>query len=130
MLIVAVVAITLALAFYTAGVWAERIRRTLNWWHAGLFAVGLTCDATGTLLMSGIADQRRAVNELASGLDIVMAWTGGLAIALMALHLVWAVVVLIRDRTVEKARFHTFSVVVWVIWLVPYVTGAVGAMTG
>ena len=126
MLALAIVVITLALVFYTIGVWAERMQGTLRRWHAGAFALGLVCDATGTYLMSRIAD---ATAGPASTFDTVMIWTGGLAIALMAVHLVWAVVVLVRDRDSEKAGFHRFSIVVWSIWLVPYVAGAIGAMS-
>jgi uncharacterized repeat protein (TIGR03987 family) len=59
-----------------------------------------------------------------------MAVTGTLAILLMAVHLAWAVVVLVRNRPQEKAVFHRFSIVVWAIWLLPYIAGAVGAMAG
>lgn len=126
MLALAIVVITMALVFYTIGVWAERIQGTLKRWHAGAFAAGLLCDAAGTFLMSRIADESSGPN---SAFDTVMIWTGGLAILLMAVHLVWALVVLARNREHEKAQFHRFSVVVWSIWLVPYVTGAIGAMT-
>lgn len=51
------------------------------------------------------------------------------AIVLTAVHLVWAVVVVLRDRPSEKAGFHRFSIVVWSIWLIPHFTGAIGAMT-
>lgn len=127
MLAAAIVIITFALVFYTIGVWAERLQRTLAWWHAGCFAAGLICDATGTLLMSRIADD--SAGDETSTFNTVMIWTGGLAIALMAIHLVWAVIVLARGRDNEKAQFHKFSIVVWSIWLIPYVTGAIGAMT-
>ncbi len=120
--------ITLALAFYTLGVWAERIQGTLKWWHVAAFAAGLTCDATGTVLMSRLADQQATAGKTAGVFDTIMAWTGALAIGLMAVHLVWALVVLIRNRPNEKASFHKFSIVVWVIWLIPYFTGAIGAM--
>lgn len=126
MLGLAIVVITLALAFYSVGVWSERIQGTLKPWHAACFAAGLVCDATGTFLMSRIAKSSEGPT---GGFDTIMIWTGGLAIALMAVHLVWAVIVLARDRESEKASFHRFSIVVWAIWLVPYVTGAVGAMT-
>lgn len=126
MLALAIIVITLALVFYTIGVWSERIQGTLKLWHVAAFAVGLACDAAGTLLMSRIADDSDGPT---STFNTIMIWTGGLAIALMAIHLVWAVVVLIRDRESEKARFHRFSFVVWAIWLIPYITGAVGAMT-
>lgn len=130
MLPVAVTVITLALVFYSIGVWAERIQRTLKWWHAGMFALGLACDTTGTLMMTSIAAERRAADISATPFDTLMAWTGVIAILLMAVHLVWAVVVLIRNRESEKSIFHRFSIVVWAIWLVPYIAGAVGAMAG
>ncbi|MEY9951621.1 HsmA family protein [Leifsonia sp. EB34] len=128
MLIGAVVLITLALVFYSVGVWAERIRRLLLWWHAAFFAAGFICDLSGTLVMSGIAATSGGpVGSLADALTVVMAVTGTLALALMGLHLVWAVVVLIRQRPAELRRFHTFSIVVWSIWLVPFVAGALAA---
>lgn len=130
MLVPAIIIITLALVFYSIGVWAERIQRTLKWWHAAFFALGLAADTTGTLLMSQIASERRAAGVEASGFDQLMSWTGLAAIILMAIHLVWAVIVLVRNRPQEKAVFHRFSIVVWAIWLVPYVAGAAGAMIG
>lgn len=48
----------------------------------------------------------------------------------MAVHLVWAIVVLVRDREAEKNTFHRFSLIVWAIWLIPYVVGAAIAMIG
>ncbi|WP_433360117.1 HsmA family protein [Streptosporangium sp. CA-115845] len=128
MLPLAIVIITLALLFYTVGVWAERLRRSLKWWHAGAFLLGLICDATGTFLMSLIADDRAAAGETASVLNSIMIVSGALALILMAVHLIWSVIVLVRDRPSEKRSFHRFSLFVWAIWLFPYVTGAVGAM--
>lgn len=52
-----------------------------------------------------------------------MAVTGAAALLLMAAHLTWAVVVLVRDRAVDRQRFHALSLGVWLVWLVPYVTG-------
>ncbi|WP_305093638.1 HsmA family protein [Prescottella sp. R16] len=128
MLALAIIVITFALVFYSIGVWSERIQKTLEWWHAGAFALGLLCDASGTVLMSRISDGSSDTET--STFDQIMIITGAIAIVLMAVHLVWAIVVLLRDRPSEKAQFHKFSLVVWTIWLVPYFTGAVGAMTG
>lgn len=128
MLASAIVVITFALVFYTVGVWAEHFQKTLKWWHAGAFGLGLIFDATGTFLMSRIADE--SADVATSGLNQVMIVTGAIALILMAIHLVWAVTVLIRDRETEKARFHKFSRIVWLIWLVPCFTGAIGAMAG
>jgi uncharacterized repeat protein (TIGR03987 family) len=125
MLVSAIVIITLALVFYTIGVWSERIQGTLKRWHAAAFGLGLACDLTGTFLMSRIAAE---ATGSASGLTVLMAVSGTIALLLMAVHLAWAVIVLIRDREAERANFHKFSIVVWAIWLVPYASGAVSSM--
>ena len=126
MLALAIVTITLALIFYTIGVWLERRQGELKPWHAAMFGVGLLFEATGTFLMSRIADTS---DGSSSTFNTIMIWTGGLAIALMAIHFVWACIVLVRNRESEKASFHRFSIIVWSIWLIPYFTGAIGAMT-
>ncbi|HXR44306.1 MAG TPA: HsmA family protein [Pseudolysinimonas sp.] len=132
MLIAAIVLITAALVFYSIGVWAERIRRLLKWWHVVFFALGFACDLSGTLIMTRIAasDSGGASPGLAAILTTVMAVTGTIALVLMALHLIWAVVTLLRHRAAELHRFHRFSVLVWSIWLVPFVAGAVAANVG
>lgn len=130
MFVASLVIINLALVCYSIGVWAERIQRRLKPWHVVFFALGLTADATGTALMVQIAQADLAAGVLPSASQSFMAWTGTAAIALMALHLGWAIVTLVRRREAELVRFHTFSVVVWVIWLVPYLAGAVASMIG
>lgn len=125
-----VVAINIALVFYTIGVWSERVQATLKMWHALFFGLGLVCDAAGTYIMTQIAAENRAAGLSESGLTTLMAYSGTAALALMAIHLVWAVVVLIRNRPTELTTFHKFSVVVWAFWLVPYLAGAIGSMIG
>ena len=46
--------------------------------------------------------------------------TGLIAILLMLIHAVWALIVLIRKDEKAILNFHKFSVIVWVIWLIPY----------
>lgn len=128
MLLPAIVLITTALVLYTIGVWAERIQKVLKWWHVVFFALGLMADASGTYLMTLIADSEPSdATGVGAVLLAVMGVTGVIAILLMAVHLAWAIVVLVRGREREKHTFHRFSVVVWAIWLVPYLTGAIGA---
>ena len=79
--------------------------------------------------MMQIADSRRTEGIQASGLSAVMAVSGTIAFVLMALHLAWAAVVLIRNREQEKRTFHRFSIAVWVLWLIPYIIGAASAMS-
>ncbi|PPL16943.1 MULTISPECIES: HsmA family protein [Microterricola] len=127
MLVFAIVLITAALVFYTIGVWAEHRQRVLKPWHAVFFGIGLFFDASGTFAMSRLADSGTSATGLAGGLNTVMIVTGAIAIALMAIHLVWAIIVLARNRESERTQFHKFSLIVWAIWLIPYFAGAIGA---
>lgn len=122
----AIVLITLALLFYSIGVWAERLQRTLRPWHVVLFFVGLVCDATGTFTMGRIAASGQSTQ--AGPLTSIMMVSGSIALALMAVHAIWAVITLVRNRPRELATFHRFSFIVWIIWLVPYIAGAMGGM--
>lgn len=116
-LIVAIVAITLALVFYTVGVFGERRAGTLQKWHVIIFWLGLLCDTAGTLTMGSIA---RHSTQVASPIHGI---TGSIAIVLMLFHAVWATWVLYKDDRTKKMSFHKFSIIVWIIWLVPYFIG-------
>ena len=117
-LIKAVIAITLALIFYTIGVWSEHRAKVLKPVHLAFFWLGLCMDTTGTWLMSKIAG-----GGSGGGLSGVHGITGMTAIVLMLIHAVWATVVLVRRDEKAMHTFHRFSVIVWVIWLVPFVIG-------
>lgn len=124
----AIVLVTAALAFYSIGVWAERIRQILRWWHVVFFGLGFSSDLSGTVLMTRLSIAAPGGGAgLARTLATLMALTGSIAVALMALHLVWAIIVLLRNRDSELHRFQRFSLVVWSIWLVPFIAGAVAA---
>lgn len=91
MLTPAIIFITLALIFYTVGVWAEHLRRNLTWTHVVFFGFGLVCDATGTEFMRRIAESGDAnffSGSAAGFLSLTMALTGALALLLMAIHFV------------------------------------------
>jgi uncharacterized repeat protein (TIGR03987 family) len=107
----ATVVISLALVFYSIGVWSERLEGRLRRWHLAFFWLGLVCDTWGTGLML----------EMAGGMTFdVHGLSGLLAIVLMAVHAIWATVVLARRDERWIRDFHKFSIVVWTIWLVPY----------
>ena len=116
-LIVSTVAISLALLFYTWGVFGERRHGSLNLKYILLFWAGLVCDTTGTLIMSSIASQSNITGFGIHGL------TGALAIVLMIVHALWATLTYLRGSQQARRRFHTFSTVVWLLWLVPYIIG-------
>ncbi len=103
--------ISLALVFYSIGVWSERLQGRLEVWHLAFFWLGLACDTWGTGLMFELAG-RLVFN--------IHGVTGVLAILLMMVHAVWASLVLIRRDEQAIRSFHRFSVAVWLIWLIPY----------
>jgi uncharacterized repeat protein (TIGR03987 family) len=106
--------ITLALVFYSIGVWSERIAGRLKGWHLIFFWGGLTFDTIGTGMMM----------DMAGGITLdIHGVTGVLAILLMVVHAAWATAVLLRKDERAIVNFHRFSVLVWAIWLVPYFTG-------
>jgi uncharacterized repeat protein (TIGR03987 family) len=105
------IVINLALLFYSIGVWSERFAGRLKAWHLVFFWLGLVCDTWGTGLMF----------EMAGGMTYdIHGLTGLLAIVLMLVHAVWATWVLLKKDERLIVSFHKFSVVVWVIWLIPY----------
>jgi uncharacterized repeat protein (TIGR03987 family) len=107
----ATIIITLALVFYSIGVWSERISGRLKSWHLVFFVLGLICDTWGTGLMF----------EYVGGMMFdIHGITGLIAILLMLIHAVWAYVVLAKKDEKAIMNFHKFSVVVWFIWLIPY----------
>lgn len=122
LLLTAAVLITLALAFYSVGVWAEKISVYLKAWHVVSFWVGFAFDTSGTV----------AMDLLEPGIDWASAHTitGQIALWLMFVHATWATIVLRRGNQSARMRFHRFSLIVWAIWLVPYWGGMYLGMTG
>lgn len=125
-LIFAIVAITLALIFYTIGVFSERKSKNLKKIHVIIFWLGLICDTTGTLTMSKIA--KSGANTMSAMGLTLHGVTGFLAIVLMLFHAIWATWVLYENQEKKKETFHKFSIVVWLIWLIPYFIGMVLGM--
>lgn len=107
--------ITLALVFYTAGVFAERRAGALKPRHLALFYLGLACDTMGTSVMANIS--------AGAGANPFHAITGALALVLMLVHAGWATVALVRGSESARAQFHRLSIAVWLFWLVPYACG-------
>jgi uncharacterized repeat protein (TIGR03987 family) len=118
-LMLSVIFITLALVFYSIGVWSERLAGRLKAWHLFFFWIGFIFDTTGTGLMMEL-----------SNADIISfhGLTGITAIVLMLIHAVWASLVLIKKNEKAIVRFHKFSLVVWLIWLIPYLNGYIVSM--
>jgi len=121
LLIVSIAAMIAALTLYTIGVWSEKFAGRLTWWHLAFFWLGFTADTAGTTLMGRMAG-RFSIN--------IHSITGLAAILLMFVHAIWATVVLLRKDEKTAANFHQFSVLVWGLWLIPFVSGLALAMFG
>jgi len=114
---IAIVFIFAACIFYSLGVWAEKIQKRLMLWHVLVFWFGLICDTIGTGAMGKMVGSLIQFNF--HGL------TGLTAILLMLFHAIWATVVIIKKNEKMILRFHKFSFIVWIIWLIPMVTGMI-----
>ena len=122
MLIYAIITITLALVFYSVGVWSEKISGRLKNKHLLFFWTGLLFDTVGTTLMANIARNAFVFN--------LHGISGVLAIVLMLIHASWATIVLVKKGSARLCNFHRFSLIVWIIWLIPFASGALFGMTG
>ena len=111
MSVISAIIITMALVFYSIGVWSERFAGRLKVWHLVFFWLGIIFDTWGTGMMF----------EEAGGMMFdVHGLTGVLAIVLMFIHALWALIVLLKKDEKAILNFHKFSIVVWLIWLIPY----------
>lgn len=116
LLIFSTTTITLALVFYSLGIWAERISKYLKSWHVIAFWVGFTFDVTGTLAMHKLSDNPFDFTDMHT-------LTGQIALWLMLAHAIWATIVVKRGYETLRLKFHRYSLFVWLIWLIPYLGG-------
>ena len=119
LIIIAVVFFTAALFFYTVGVWSERLGQRLKPWHVNFFLLGVITDAIGTWLMFENLGYIKFTAHTVSGF---------IAFFLMVFHYFWALRVLKLANEKQLTSFHKFSVGVWLIWMVSYLSGMVLGM--
>jgi len=114
--------ITLALIFYSIGVWSERIARYLKPWHVIAFWTGFVFDISGTIAMHRLA---KAPFDLTAPHTL----TGQIALWLMLAHAIWSTRVSRSGNDEARAGFHRYSLFVWLVWLVPYSGGVMLGMS-
>lgn len=118
LLLISIVAINLALVFYSIGVWAERISKYLKSWHLVAFWIGFSFDVTGTVAMHFISDNPFDLTNMHT-------LTGQIALWLMLAHALWATSVVKKNNIKLREKFHRYSIIVWLIWLIPYLGGVI-----
>ena len=122
MILLSTILITLALVFYSTGIWAERIARILKPWHVVTFWIGFSFDVAGTLAMHKLSEGKFDLLEPHT-------LTGQIALWLMLAHAIWATVVIRKSIESMLTKFHRLSIFVWLIWLIPYFGGMFLAMS-
>lgn len=125
----AAIFINLAFILYTIGVWSEKVQGELKLWHVIIFWLGVINDSMGTLAMEDIVRKTTSGVDpsVINGLQLHLSFhsiTGMLALALMLFHVVWATMVLVQKDTMMVKKFHQLSLFVWIVWLIPFITGA------
>jgi len=115
-LVISSILITLALIFYSLGVWAERIARYLKGWHVAAFWTGFVFDVSGTWAMHKLSSSPFDMFEPHT-------FTGQIALWLMLIHALWATFVVVKANESMRLKFHSYSIIVWLIWLIPYFGG-------
>ncbi|APT75845.1 membrane protein [Marinitoga sp. 1135] len=113
MLLGAIITIVLAFVFYTWGVFGEKIKGKLTGKFLSLFWIGFVFDTTGTTLMSMISTNPQPFHKI----------TGMAAIILMLIHALWGSLVYFKKDEKWIKNFHKFSLFVWLIWLIPFLSG-------
>jgi uncharacterized repeat protein (TIGR03987 family) len=108
--------ITLALAFYSIGVWSERFSKYLKGWHVVAFWVGFAFDVSGTWAMTRLSKDPFNLLHLHT-------LTGQIALWLMLIHAFWATRVVRKGSESARINFHKYSLMVWLFWLIPYLGG-------
>ena len=108
--------ITLALVFYSIGVWSERFSKYLKGWHAIAFWTGFAFDVSGTWAMTRLSEDPFNLLHLHT-------LTGQIALWLMLIHAIWATRVVRKGSESARINFHKYSLMVWLFWLIPYLGG-------
>jgi uncharacterized repeat protein (TIGR03987 family) len=122
LLILSTILITLALVFYSTGIWSERFSRYLKAWHVAAFWTGFMFDVSGTWSMTKLSQHPFNLYELHT-------LTGQIALWLMLIHATWATFVVRKGSEKSRKTFHRYSLVVWLIWLIPYFGGMIMGMS-
>jgi uncharacterized repeat protein (TIGR03987 family) len=103
-----------AALLYTIAIGKERIQKKLKPLTVGVFAVALAIDASATIFV--------CLLKAKSFIPTFHGTMGWLALLIMATHFYWAYNAM-KCGGLAFARFHRWSPVAWLIWVVSFVSG-------
>ena len=112
---------TLALIFYSVGIWNDYVHKKLKKWHIVMFGCGVITDTIATLCM---------YFHVGHLIFTAHSIAGFLGLFLMIFHFSWAFIA-IRNNDIELQKtFHRFSILVWSFWMISYISGLYLGMSG
>jgi len=120
-----IVFINLAFVLYTVGVWSEKIQGELKQRHLFIFWLGVLCDVLGTSAMETLHKNHVDISHLSPIYQNFHSLSGFIALALMLLHVCWATIIIFNKKEGWIKRFHRYSFIVWLIWLIPFISGVI-----
>ena len=116
LLIIAIASMLIAVTAYTTAVFSEKKAGVILKKHLYIFGFGLLFDTIGTTAMSLISE---------SFTFDIHGLTGLAALLLMLAHVIFATVVYLKGTEKQKNGFHKYSLIIWMIWLIPFITGMI-----
>jgi uncharacterized repeat protein (TIGR03987 family) len=87
------------------------------------FWTGFLFDVSGTWAMGRLSDDPFNIFDLHT-------LTGQIALWLMLAHAIWATFVVRKGSDSFRKQFRRYSLIVWLIWLIPYIGGMMMGMSG
>ena len=113
MILFSIIFISIAFVLYTIGVFKIKATKVLLWKHIFYFWAGFCFDTLATFIMAIISGDFILNVHSISGL---------FSILLMFIHSAIATIGLLKNDEYLKKNYYKFSIIVWLIWLVPCFT--------
>jgi uncharacterized repeat protein (TIGR03987 family) len=117
--ILSIIFMFLALLFYSISIWGVRVTRKPKFIFVILSWAGFVLDTSGTIAMALLA------GEWHWNLHGV---TGVLAILAMMINSIWITLEHRSKQPEVSSKYLKFSLIIWIVWLVSFLTGTALAM--
>ena len=118
--LLSILAFTMALLCYTGGVLLERKVSMMKPWILAIFWLGLAFEVCGAIPMFRRSEGNITVHGI----------IGAIGLSLIILHNMGATLAVMKGWDVMLKLFPKFSTLVYVIWVVAFITGMIAGMKG
>lgn len=119
-IMIALVLYVSVLIFYSLGVLGQNRDKCIKPMHVIYFWLSVVAAVTGIVYLNGhFGEGTISWYMLMAGVGVI--WLIG--------HTIWATAILILRSDQAFYRFQEFSVLIWLVWLVPYFTGLLSGLS-